>query len=240
MSRSSASPSGQAPPSFQGIARAQKRSFILEAAAAEFGAKGFHSVTVKDIAARAGIAHGTFYLYFKDKKDVYREISRQLRSQIFDVILPDSGTDLLADGVELTSLVRDRLAELAQLFEREADFARVFLYRTPGADPQFEEQRRAFVRDLTDGVAAVLQAGAERGLVRRSDPKVAAICLIGSMDMIIESWLHGSAEEGGSSLREMMDEAARFVVAALRPLEPERRRTESASRTVARAKGRTE
>ena len=200
---------------FQDIGRDQKRRFILKAAAAAFGARGFHAVTVTDIAERAGIAHGTFYLYFKDKKDVYRELSQQLQSQVMEVILPGGAAEVLADGTDLAALVRERLVGLGRLFEREASFARVFVYRAPGTDPEFEEQRRKFVDDLTDGVAAVLRAGAERGFFRRHDPRVAAMCLVGSMDMVIENWLETSGERNRPSLPEMMDEAARFFLPAL-------------------------
>ena len=218
---------------FQDIGREQKRRFILKAAAAAFGEKGFHAVTVKDIAERAGIAHGTFYLYFKGKKDVYLELSQELQSQIMQVILPGGGVEVMAEGADLAAIVRDRLVGLGELFEREANFARVFVYRTPGTDPEFEEQRRTFIRDLTDGIAAVLRVGAERGLFRRHDPRVAAMCLVGSMDMVIESWLQSPDEPTGPSLSEMMDEAARFFVPALLETNAVRSRQGGRARTAA-------
>jgi AcrR family transcriptional regulator len=232
MSTASAGAGKRSPPPFQDIGREQKRRFILKAAAAAFGAKGFHAVTVQDIAQRAGIAHGTFYLYFKDKRDVYRALSHELQSQIMEVILPRGAAAVLADCADPTALVRERLAGLARLFEREAVFARVFVYRTPGTDPEFEEQRRKFLCDLTDGIAAVLRAGADRGVFRRHDPRVAAMCLIGSMDMVIESWLQSAGEGTRPSLPEMMDEAARFFVPALLTAKAGQPTAEGASRAA--------
>jgi TetR/AcrR family fatty acid metabolism transcriptional regulator len=239
MSTASARAGKRSPQPFQGIGREQKRRFILEAAGDAFGAKGFHAVTVKDIAERAGIAHGTFYLYFKDKKDIYRELSRELQSQITEVILPGGAAGAPAEGTDVTTLVRQRLAGLARLFEREAGLARVFVYRAPGTDPEFEDQRRRFVLDLTDGIAAVLRAGADRGVFRRHDPRVAAMCLVGSIDMVIESWLETSGEPGGPSLFEMMDEAARFFVPALLAVKATRRVAEDASRADSTRRTRT-
>ena len=230
MSTASERAGSRNPQPFQDIGREQKRRFILEAAVDAFGAKGFHAVTVKDIAERAGIAHGTFYLYFKDKNDVYRELSLELQSRITEVILPGGTAGAPAEGTDVTTLVRHRLAGLARLFEREAGLARVFVYRAPGTDPEFDEQRRGFVRDLTDGIAAVLRAGADRGVFRRHDPRVAAMCLVGSIDMVIESWLETSGEPTGPSLPEMMDEAARFFVPALLAVEDTRQVAEDASR----------
>lgn len=215
MSTASSEAGEPGPLPFQDIGREQKRRFILNAAAAAFGAKGFHEVTVKDIAQRAGIAHGTFYLYFKDKKDVYRTLAAELQSLIVEVILPAGVAEAPTEGTDPSALVRKRLSDLARLFERESSFARVFVYRAPGSDPEFEEQRRRFVGDLTDGIAAVLQIGAERGFFRRHDPRVAAMCLVGSVDMVIESWLRTVGEPAGPSLAEMMDQAALFFLPSL-------------------------
>jgi AcrR family transcriptional regulator len=215
MSEASERAEGGSPRPFQEIGREQKRQFILKAAAAAFGEKGFHAVAVKDIAERAGIARGTFYLYFKDKRDVYRALSRELQSQVMEAILPGGAAGVLAEGVDLTALIRERLVALARLFERESGFARVYAYRTAGTDPEFEEQRREFLRELVNVIAAVLRAGADRGVFRRQDPRVAAMCLIGSVDMVIERWLQASGAEEDPSLAEMMDEAARFFLPAL-------------------------
>jgi hypothetical protein len=148
------------------------------------------------------------------------------------VILPNGATEVLAEGTDVNALIRERLVGLGRLFEREAGFARVFVYRTPGADPEFEEQRRRFVRDLTDGIAAVLRGGADRGFFRRHDPRVAAMCLVGSLEMVIESWLQTSGERNGVSLPEMMDEAARFFVPALLAAGAEQQTAAGASRTT--------
>ena len=240
MSTASARAERRSPLPFQDIGREQKRRFILDAAADVFGAKGFHAATVQDITERAGIARGTFYLYFQDKRDIYRALSRKLQSQIMAVILPGGADEAPAGGADVAALIRERLVGLGRLFEREAGSARVFVYRAPGMDPEFEEQRREFLCDLTDGIAAVLRTGAERGVFRQHDPRVAAMCLIGSMDMVIENWLQTSAERNAPSLPEMMDEAARFFVPALLAVEAEERTGASASSTTSTPKrGRT-
>src|SRR5215831_19476878 len=49
---------------------------ILEAARTVFARKGFHDTTVDDIAAAAGVAKGTVYLYYRSKQDIYLEALR--------------------------------------------------------------------------------------------------------------------------------------------------------------------
>jgi AcrR family transcriptional regulator len=49
----------------------RSRLGLLDAARAVYRDKGYEAVSVGEIAKRAGRAHGTFYLYFDNKHDVY-------------------------------------------------------------------------------------------------------------------------------------------------------------------------
>jgi len=50
----------------------EKPAQIIEAAFKVFGDVGYEATVIKDIADRAGIAPGTIYTYFEDKKDLFR------------------------------------------------------------------------------------------------------------------------------------------------------------------------
>ena len=54
-------------PDLQEKLAAVKRDAILDAARAVFAEKDFHRATIKDVAARAGVADGTIYNYFENK-----------------------------------------------------------------------------------------------------------------------------------------------------------------------------
>ena len=59
--------------------RAQGRATVrrlLEAGMIEFEERGFHDVRVDDVVRRAGISHGTFYLYFSNKEDLFKALLR--------------------------------------------------------------------------------------------------------------------------------------------------------------------
>ncbi len=49
---------------------------LLEAGLAEFDERGFQDVTVDDVVRRAKTSHGTFYLYFASKDDLFRTLLR--------------------------------------------------------------------------------------------------------------------------------------------------------------------
>jgi hypothetical protein len=65
------------------------------------------------------------------------------------------------------------------------------------------------------------------------------MCLVGSIDMVIESWLESAGEPTGPSLAEMMDQAARFFVPALLAAEAPQQGPEDAPRAAAPRRTRT-
>ena len=50
---------------------------LLEAAAQEFGQRGFHEAAITGITSRAGVALGTFYTYFESKEELFRALVRE-------------------------------------------------------------------------------------------------------------------------------------------------------------------
>lgn len=55
---------------------------IVDTAVDVFYEQGYHQTTIKDITSRAGIAAGTFYLYFKSKLILYKYILMELQHEI--------------------------------------------------------------------------------------------------------------------------------------------------------------
>ena len=51
---------------------------VLEAAALEFGERGYHEAAITGITQRAGVALGTFYTYFESKEEVFRALVRDM------------------------------------------------------------------------------------------------------------------------------------------------------------------
>ena len=55
---------------------------LLNAAAIEFGEKGFHEASVSGITARAGTALGSFYTYFDSKEEIFRALVNDLSDRV--------------------------------------------------------------------------------------------------------------------------------------------------------------
>ena len=59
------------------------RKDLLNAAFDLYISKGFHNTSIADIVGKAGIAKGTFYLYFKDKTDIRNRLISSKATQLF-------------------------------------------------------------------------------------------------------------------------------------------------------------
>lgn len=84
-----------------------RREQILEAAVAVFAERGYQRATVKEIAARAGIAPGTIYLYFRNKRELLLALAETLIRRAAEALLTP-GDDLDVRS-RLALILRDRL-----------------------------------------------------------------------------------------------------------------------------------
>jgi AcrR family transcriptional regulator len=102
--------------------RAQGRATVkrlLDAGMIEFEERGFHGVRVDDVVQRAGISHGTFYLYFANKEDLFKAL---LRDALHDMeVIAGDFPVVTRDEAGITVLRR----WVRQFFDVYADHATV-------------------------------------------------------------------------------------------------------------------
>lgn len=61
---------------------------LLDAAAAEFGERGFHDASISAITRRAGTALGSFYTYFDSKDAIFRALVADMSGRVRDHVAP--------------------------------------------------------------------------------------------------------------------------------------------------------
>jgi AcrR family transcriptional regulator len=107
------------------------REKLLHAAEAEFGERGFAEASIASITQRAGVALGTFYVYFESKEEIFRALVSymgELTRQWIVERVAESPDRLTAErrGVEaFIGFVREhrnlyRVVSMAQFFAEDA------------------------------------------------------------------------------------------------------------------------
>ena len=122
-----------------------KRNNIIEAASKLFMDKSFALTAVDDVVKMAGVAKGTFYLYFKDKYDLLNQIvtykgAEVLRGGVDELRKKDAEGELpLTEKVLfLTDYIADYLSEhrdLTALVNKNLTYC--FKYFTSGENAEF-------------------------------------------------------------------------------------------------------
>ena len=65
---------------------AERRQQLMEAAKKVFARKGYHSTNVSDIVQEAGVARGTFYLYFEGKRAIFESLLDEFFAKIVEQV----------------------------------------------------------------------------------------------------------------------------------------------------------
>lgn len=143
---------------------------LLDAAALEFGEKGFHDASITGITTRAGTALGSFYTYFDSKDEIFRALVRDLSDRV-------RTTAASALAGPMAPLETERAALSAFLhFAREHKEIYRIIDEAEFVDPASFRHHYA---STADRIAARLRAAADRGEVRDEVSEIHAWAIMG-------------------------------------------------------------
>ncbi len=163
----------------------EKFQRILDAAAAVFAEKGFHVARVADIAARAGVADGTVYLYFKNKEDVLMTAI----NTAFDAFVSNARNEISAIEDPREKLRRLALLHLSALGANR-NLAVVFQMELRQSARFLAPFSHEHMIEYLDIVREAIREGQQRGVFRADvNEKIAANCFFGALDEMATSWV---------------------------------------------------
>lgn len=170
------------------MAEQDKRQALLAAARTVFARDGFHRAAVRDIAQEAGVATGTFYLYFSSKEacllGLIDDFYRLLMTRILESRAVRAGVlDKLAASI----------ATVVRTFAAHRDLARIVL--AAGAHPAFDERLAALHGDFARMVGEDLAEAIAEGLLPEQDVAVTAPALVGAIYEVIVARLREGRPE---------------------------------------------
>jgi AcrR family transcriptional regulator len=147
---------------------------LLDAGAEIFADRGYHAARVDDIVKIAKTSHGTFYLYFANKEDLFRALATEVAEEM--VRLAEALPAIPPDEAGYRQL-REWLERFANLYEHYGPVIRAWTEAEIGGSE--------FGRLGTDVLAEFSRALG--GRVRRSaatdiDPQIAALALVAMIE----------------------------------------------------------
>jgi len=188
--------------------RQARRAQVLRHAKRIFARKGYHRTNVADIIARAGIARGTFYLYFQNKKDLFEELLEQVVGELTTSI------PRLRVGPEHPSPVqqlRDNLGRVLSYVLAERELTDILLNHSTGFDRELDEK----IQDFYDRIAALIQRsldlGIQMNLVRSSNTRATSYAILGGIKEVIGMLSRSREIDTSEFVEEILDFGLRGV-----------------------------
>jgi AcrR family transcriptional regulator len=162
--------------------RDERRAQLVQAAREIFGEKGYHEATVDDITKRAGVAKGTFYLYFAEKKEIYYDLVRSFFQRIIDI---GSSVAVEVNTIgEFYARIEKASLRLFTTFAEHHAVARLAYRESASLDPTLEKMLRDFYRQMALLEAENIRVGIRLGVFRAVDPIVCAYAHIGMIERV--------------------------------------------------------
>jgi AcrR family transcriptional regulator len=176
------------------------RRRLLDAAEQVFGELGYLDASIVKITEAAGVAQGTFYLYFDSKKAIFDELVRDLNQRVRHAM--KEGSSLGATRVE------SELLGFQAYFRFTADHPA--LYRIiRQAEFVSPEMLHYHYDRLSRGYIDALREASGTGEIATLDPEVAAWALMGLGELIGMRWILWG--EAGVVPPAVMEELERIV-----------------------------
>lgn len=182
----------------------RSRRRILEAAERVFADLGFHAASIVKITEAAGLAQGTFYIYFESKQAVFEEVLLDLNHRVRRAMAEGAAGAVTRQEIERGGFLGffRFTAEHPALYRviRQAEFVA----------PELLERHYAAI---ASGYVAGLRRAMAEGEIAVADPEVVAWALMAVGEMIGMRWvLWPRASE---IPEEVFEETLAFVTRAL-------------------------
>jgi AcrR family transcriptional regulator len=163
--------------------RESRRAEILSAALRLFAKNGYHQTRVSDIIEAAGIARGTFYIYFESKNAIFLELLSELLAQLNDAIV---GVDTSPGAPPVEEQLKSTTQRLLDTVSSNRLLTTIIVREAVGLDAECDQRLAEFYGGLLRYIRAALEEGKRMGLVRDVDNEIASMCILGTIKQLME------------------------------------------------------
>lgn len=159
-----------------------RRRMILDAATKLFGRHGYHATTVPMIVREADVSTGSFYMYFRNKEDVFNAALEDLGQAIAHVM--DQMKHSQPDPLKRMSQGAETLF---MFLAANPEQARILIVESSGLSPRLDKTRRSILLQQEEEVRQTLESAPSLFSVECT--VVAARCVAGATFEAVYCWL---------------------------------------------------
>lgn len=163
--------------------RDRRRRELLDVALRVFSERGYHETRISDLIEAAGVARGTFYLYFDSKNAIFHELLDELVGRVRASIV---GVELGDGAASLRDQLIATLERVFAVFDASPDLTAFVLRAAVGIDPEIDRKLAGFYARLHEFITMSLDNGVRLGLLRAMDTRIVGWAVLGSIKQLVE------------------------------------------------------
>ncbi|MBN8612541.1 MAG: TetR/AcrR family transcriptional regulator [Deltaproteobacteria bacterium] len=172
--------------------REQRRRELLDVALHVFAQRGYHHARIADIIDAAGVARGTFYLYFESKNAIFHALLDDLLGRVRASVV---GVSMGTNAPPVNVQIRESVERVLAAFVASPDLTRVVLREAVGLDAEVDKKLADFYARLHRWLADALENGARLGLLRVANGELAAWAVLGTIKQMVQLLVDGTEDE---------------------------------------------
>jgi len=173
--------------------RASRTAQIKEAALQVFAEQGYHATSVTDLVKAAGVARGTFYLYFESKDALFLELLDDLIDELRAGI---KGVDPSPGQPTVREQLPRVVHRVLHAVDANRALTRILFREAIGLDAAVDARLARFNESIHGYVLRALALGKAMRVVRDDvDDDVAATCIVGSVRYVVQQHIVGADAE---------------------------------------------
>jgi len=175
---------------------------ILQAARKVFASKDYASATLDDVATVAELSKGTIYLYFQKKAELFHSTFEMGMEQVASIVMDaisdnkDDPISGIKDMVQRNLLFCEENIDLFKIVSSES--AMIELHSEIERNLDFKQRIMGTMLQSITALADFIQYGIDLGILRKVNPRDAALALLGMVREFSFRWVMGMGSEEGN------------------------------------------
>jgi AcrR family transcriptional regulator len=180
--------------------REERRRQIREAALKVFVEKGFQQTRIQDITDAAGVSTGTFYLYYKTKRELFLDV--------IDDMTVNTVKALEEAATEDSDILRGAISTAKYYMDNYTSFAGVinqFRGMMASGEHSAKQKYMELHNRLADPIIHQIRAAIKKGIIREVDPELLASVMMGMVEFLSFRVTFDEKRTSSESISFMMD-----------------------------------
>jgi AcrR family transcriptional regulator len=163
------------------VLKETRRAQLVDSAIRVFARNGYNSASIDEIIKEAGVARGTFYLYFDSKLEVFHAVMARYL-ELFEKVVARELARPYDNPLSVRKRIRESLLDWLRFYSENRDLAKIAFREAMAIEPDYEKKCLAMLESCNRHWRRSIERFQKLGFVRRDlDPEFLNLVFSGVM-----------------------------------------------------------